>query len=135
MNLENIKRYLSTNDISFLIDFDKTIEINKSGKSYYYASYTINLDGVTNFINNLEVDKIYLINALISVNKIIDSPYINLSRQFLITNKSNPYLIHDFLNKKLDQSCEEFGTDNINDNSYYLIFKYKKVEFDYRVMG
>jgi len=33
-NLNYIKRYISTNDISFLIDFDKTINIDKSGKAY-----------------------------------------------------------------------------------------------------
>lgn len=48
MKLETIKKYLSTNDISFLVDFDKTIDIDKSSKAYYFKIFTIELNEISN---------------------------------------------------------------------------------------
>jgi hypothetical protein len=65
------------------MDLDKTININKKGKSYYFKCFKIELDNISNFINNLEDEQLYLVNAVISINCLYIDPYINLSRQFL----------------------------------------------------
>jgi hypothetical protein len=108
-NLNNLNKYISTNNISFLIDFDKTINIDKSGKAYYFKSSNIDLDNINNFIINLEEGGIYLINPLISINCIINDPYLTLSRQFLVTSNSNTQLIHSYLNKQLEIAQNSFG--------------------------
>jgi hypothetical protein len=111
--MNNIKQYISKNNITFLVDIDKSINVNKFGKSYYQKFFRIDLDLIKNFINIIEDNKIFLVFPLISVSCRIDTPYLNLSRQFLITNKSNPNLIYDFINCQLDLAYSDFGMDNI----------------------
>lgn len=130
INLNTIKRYLSTNDISFLIDFDKTINIDKSSKAYYHKIFTIDLELIAKFIEELNENEIYLINPLISIYCRYNDPYLALSRQFLVSNQSNPILITNFLINRLGIARNDFES-NLCD--YFLIFKYKKVELDYRI--
>lgn len=42
--------YISTNNISFLIDFEKRIDIDKSDKAYYLKIFRVDLDLIANFI-------------------------------------------------------------------------------------
>jgi len=130
INLNYIKRYISTNDISFLIDFDKTINIDKSGKIYYARMFRIELELITKFINDLDQDEIYLINPMISINCRYNEPYLTLSRQFLVSDKSNPVLIANYLISQFCIAKEDF---DFQTNNYFLIFKYKKVKLDYRI--
>jgi len=124
-------KYLTTIDITFLIDIDKAINIDKTGKTNYFKCYLINTDAIANFINNLIDNEIYLVNPLISINSKYSDPYLTLSRQFLVSNQSNPYLISTYLNNQFDKAEKDFGFD-IDNNYYYLIFKYKKVVINNR---
>jgi hypothetical protein len=124
LKIDYIRKYLSTNDISFLIDIDKTIEINKSGKAYYFKMFRIEIDLLQNFIFNLNEKQIYMINPIISISSKHNSPYVTLSRQFLITNNSNPVLIHNYLSDQLLIFRDDFAYEY---NNYFLIFKYKTV--------
>jgi hypothetical protein len=130
INFEKISKCLSTNDLSFLTDFDQTINIEKSGKSNFVKFFTIEQFEIKDFILKLENNKIYVINPFISVNCKLNDPYLNLSRQFLVTSKSNYNLINDFLLDQLETARNDF---NFEDNYYFLIFKYKSVELDYRL--
>lgn len=94
IKLEDVKRFISTNDISFLTDLNKTIDVDKKGKSYYFKMYRINKEEIDNFILNLDDDKIYLINPLISKHGKYSDPYINLSRQFLVSVHIIKAVIH-----------------------------------------
>lgn len=128
----NIKKYISTERVTFLVDISKNIEVNKIGKSYYQKMFKINLDRIKIFINNIEDNKIYLINPFISVKCSIDTPYLNLSRQFLLTNKSHPELIFNFLNEQIDIWLNDFDIEEINGGHYFLVFKFKYVELEQR---
>jgi len=65
MNISNIKKYISTNNITFLMDIDKTIEVNKYGK-YQYQKFIYNdVDSIKDFILKLNDDKIFLIMPFI----------------------------------------------------------------------
>jgi hypothetical protein len=130
--MNKIKQYLSVNDISFLIDFDKTINIDKRGKAYYFKSFRVDLDALTNFISNLQDNQVYLINPFISINCRHNDPYLTMSRQFLITNNSNIMLINNYLINQLAIAKEDF---DYHDDYYFLIFKYKTVELDYRIFN
>jgi len=114
IDLKTIKKHITTDKISFLIDFDKTINIDKSGKAYYYRTFNIEQIGITNFISNLKDEEIYLVNPLISINCRIDNPYLTLSRQFLVSNESKPALITKFLSTKLIHAEDDFGFDSEN---------------------
>jgi hypothetical protein len=123
-NINTIKKYLSTNSIYFLNNLNKSIDINKSGKSYYFKIFRIELDDITNFIDNLDDSEIYLVNPIISINcKSID-PYITLSNQFLISNRSNPILINNSL---IDQLGIVRNNFQFQDDYYYLIFEYQSI--------
>lgn len=130
INLNTIKRYLSTNDISFLIDFDKTIDIDKSGKAYYARMFRIELELITKFIDELNVNEIYLVNPMISISCRYNEPYLTFSRQFLISNQSNPILITNFL---INQFCIAKEDFDFQTNNYFIIFKYKIVKLDKRI--
>jgi len=128
MNLNEIINNISTRDISFVFEVNKKIDINKFDKPYYFEMFRIELDYITNFINNLRDNEVYLINPKISVNN-TTNPYLTLSSQFLVTNKSNPELITNFLNFRLDMARDDFKFEV---DYYWLIFKYKKVELNYK---
>lgn len=89
IDLNLIKNYLSKARISFLIDFDKTIDIDKRGKSYYFKSNKIEAWDILNFLLLLSENEVYLINPFISIFCRINEPYLTLSRQFLVTKNSN----------------------------------------------
>ena len=126
INIKNITTNLSTKDISFLIDIDRNIEINKRNKAFYFKIFGLNLDQIQNFIYNIRDNDVLLIYPFISVSCKLSDPYLSLSRQFLITNKSNPTVIASYLYDQLEKCGNDFGFD-LDDLDFYLIFKYKKV--------
>lgn len=130
MNLNEIIKNISIRDISFVFEVNKKIDINKFDKPYYFEMFRIELDYITNFINNLRDNEVYLINPKISINH-TSNPYLSLSNQFLVTNNSNPELITNFLNFRLDIAREDFKFVN---DYYWLIFKYKRVELNYKYL-
>jgi hypothetical protein len=116
-----------------LVDFDKTIEINKSGKCYFHKMFRLEQENIKDFILKLDKNDIFMITPYLSVNCKINDPYINLSRQFLVTNNSNYNLIYEFMLTQFETFLNDFNIDVINDNYYFLIFKHKRVELDYRI--
>jgi hypothetical protein len=50
INIETVKRFISTNDISFLTDFDKTIDINKSGRCNFHKMFRLEQESIKDFI-------------------------------------------------------------------------------------
>jgi hypothetical protein len=94
--------------------------------------FKIDLDLLTNFITNLNENEIYLINPVIFIHCKHNDPYVTLSRQFLITNKSNPTFIEKYLLNQLFKFRDDFQFD---DDYYFLIFKYKSVILDHRYIG
>jgi hypothetical protein len=128
--LKQLKKYISINGIAFLSDFDRSIDVNKSSKSMYFKMLRIHFDNIKNFIENLDDDKIYMINPFISINSNYQDPILGLSRPFLITNESNSKLIHDFLFTQFEKGINDFGMEL--DPTFYLIFNYHSVNLEKR---
>jgi hypothetical protein len=126
-----MKKFISTNDISFLADFDRTIDINRSGKSMHFKIFRINNYEIDNFIINLDNFKIYMANPFISMNCKYNDPIIGLTRPFLITNESNTKLIHDHLFSQFEKANDDFNMDI--ESEYFLIISYKSVDLDKRI--
>nr|AWX52916.1 hypothetical protein [Lactarius sp. (in: basidiomycete fungi)] len=131
-NIEAMKNSLSTNYITLLVDIDQTIDIDKRGKSYYYRSINIDSLNIENFLDNLEFNQVYLINPLISMNCRINTPYLTLSRQFLVTRNSNICLVTGYL--KEQQAIAE-NVFNFELEIFYLLLKYKKVILNHKNIG
>jgi hypothetical protein len=125
-NLNFIKQNLSNENMTFLIDIDRTINVDKSGKYKYHIIFGLNLDKIENFISNIRDNDTFLIHPFISTNCRIDDPMLCLSRQFLVSNYSDPQLIQDYLYNKIDDAGKNFGFDH-DELDYYLIFKFKRV--------
>jgi hypothetical protein len=131
-NIETIKQNVSTGYITFLVDIDKSIDIDKTSRAKYYRSFGIELDNIKNFIDNLDYNEVYLVNPLVSINCTYNEPYLNLSRQFLVSSKSSPFLIYNYLLNQIETSenCFNFDLDN-----FFLLFKYKIVYLEYKIIG
>src|SRR6267142_1819015 len=84
---------ISTKDITFLKDLDSRINIIKKGKFKYYKIISSEIEGIRNFIINLEPEKIYTLIPIISINDRKDQPFMVLSEQILVTSKTNELLI------------------------------------------
>jgi hypothetical protein len=85
---------ISTIKITFLKDLDNRIIINKLSKYEYHKIYEIrNQSKIQYFLELLEDNCVYMIIPIISANDNSDEPFINLSKQILVTNKSNHLLI------------------------------------------
>ena len=60
---------------------------------------------------------------MIYINNRSTDPYIVLSKQFLISNQSNPKLIHNYLENQLDLIKQDLCIEEFEDNYFFLIFK------------
>ena len=132
MNFDTFMRSISKSKITFLIDLDKTINVNKEGKSRFHKMFLLEFDYIKDFIMGLD-DQVYMITPFVSTNCRLDLPYVNVSRQFLVTRDSNFTLIHNFLYDQLEMFKANFNMDDINDDRYFLLFKYKSVQVDPRI--
>jgi hypothetical protein len=84
---------LTQTHISFLSTINRNFEVDKSGKYHYLNLYKIELKNIAYFINKIKDDEIILIFPFITTTESPTDPYLRLSDQFLVTNKSNPELI------------------------------------------
>lgn len=66
---------------------------------------------------------------LISANNDPNEPYIILSPSILISIKSNPLLITEYIHNKCIDTMKLYNIPKFND--FRIIFKYKSVEIDY----
>jgi hypothetical protein len=120
---------ISTKSISFLYDLDNRIDIIKNGKFKYYKIFCIEEKQIINFLQNLDDKKIYSLIPLISINDRRDQPFTVLSQTILITKESDPLLIYNYLNNKIDDTINLFNIDTLN--SYFTILKYKQIEINF----
>ena len=120
----------SQDKISFCDKLNSDIYIDKTWKSYYFRFFKIELDEISNFIRNLKDHEVYMIKPIISVNCRPLEPHVNLSKDFLITNESNPILITNFIIDQFDTFENDFDTEI---DKYFLIIKYKLVTLNYKL--
>lgn len=113
---------LTQENISFLYNIDKKFKYHKE---YYFEMFRIDLDLINEFISSLDNNQVYLTNPIISINCKYEDPFLTLSRQFLITNQSNPVLIYNYLLNQFKIVNIDF---DISDDYYFLIFNYRKIE-------
>ena len=130
INLTQIKPYISTKDITFLLDFNRTIYIEKNGKSVYTKMFGISFDNIDSYISGLEFDKIYILNPFISVSSKYQDPVVCLSRPFLITNNSNSKIIHEYLHQQFITFYKQFDANM--GSEYFLMFNHKETELKKR---
>jgi hypothetical protein len=110
IKLELLKR-ISINNISFLKDINKNIQINKNGKFKYLYINKYDFNKIIEFIENLEDNSIYTVIPIISIYGNDEDPHLILSKQILLSYYSNPNIINKYLIKQLDKTVEEFGMD------------------------
>lgn len=110
----------TTNQIDFLHNIDRSLSIDKCEKFYYLKIHNWEISHITLFLNNIRNNEIYTVFPFISTSGIKDEPYLRLSDHFLVTNKSNPELISNFLNEQWHKT--DFTTEN-----GILYFKIKRI--------
>jgi|ERR1700744_6760458 len=128
MNI-NLLKLITSQQVTFLKDINKTVNINKHGEYKYFKIPLLDIRTIFSFIESLDGEKLYLIIPFISPACKLDEPYLILSKQFLISKYSNELVIHDFLNSQFEDAIINFGMSDIQ--HYYLIFKYKSIKFDF----
>jgi hypothetical protein len=97
-------KVFSQNQISLLSDIHKSIKIDAYGEFKHFKMFRINFEQVSNFLDNLDNNKIYTVIPIISINNNIDEPFITLSRQILVTKHSNPVTVTEFLMEKFSKA-------------------------------
>jgi hypothetical protein len=65
---------ITTKTITFLENVPKGVEINKTAKSFYFKSFLIENETISDFIYNLPRNEVYLINPFISINNLSSDP-------------------------------------------------------------
>lgn len=117
---------ISNKEITYLKDLDTRITINKNGKFCYHKCLEIDSNIIWKFTQKLEENKVYTLIPFISVNNNPDEPYIILSKQILITKKSNSFLISSYISNKISDTMKLYNI--LNFNGCCIIFKYKEVK-------
>lgn len=125
----DLLKMISSKQITFLSDVNKTIHINKHGKYLYYKLYRLNYFAFVDFISNLHPNKIYMVKPFISVTYKANDPYLVLSRQILLTKYSDPKLFCDYLIEQTSKAFQQFDVDDLE--GFYTVLKYKSVIFDF----
>jgi hypothetical protein len=124
--MNKILKYISTYNITFLQSVNESIVVRKNGKYLYHSMFGFFFHKIQSFLYDLNDNEAYILTPIISINNKTTDPYIILSKQFLITNQSNPKLIHNYLEDQLDAIKRDLCIDEFEDNYFFLIFKYKK---------
>jgi hypothetical protein len=114
---------LTQTHISFLSTINRNFEVDKSEKYQYWNLYKIELKNWAYFISKIKEDEIILVFPFITTTERPTDPYLRLSDQFLVTNKSNPELITEYLNSQWI-NCD---FDIVENRDYWLYIKYKIV--------
>lgn len=132
MNISSLLEYVSTEKVNFLIDLDKTINADKTGKCLHYQMFRLDNFHINNFLSNLDPEKLFIVMPLISINCKIDKPYLTLSRQILCSSQSDSKTIFNYLDSQLNNYFNEIKIDKFEDDYYYTIFKYKSISLNER---
>jgi hypothetical protein len=105
---------------------------NPSITRFYFQDYL----ELKQFLNNLEVDKTYIITFDFIMSWLLfeeDSPVISLSKPILITKNSNPRLISDFIKQQIRLACDNYYLDEsimdmmIDQDGPGIIVKYNQI--------
>jgi hypothetical protein len=115
----------TTNKIDFLHDIDKSFYIDKSLQLHYLRIKTWEFSRIITFIEFIPNNEIFTVFPFISDTGLPQNPYLRLSDHFLVTNKSNPKLISDFLDKQWNNT--DFSTENC-----ILYFKIRRITISKR---
>lgn len=70
---------------------------------------------ITQFLNGLEHDKVYVLTFDLVVSWLLyeeDSPFLNLSKPILVTRNSNPRLISNFIKDRIRLACDSYYLDD-----------------------
>lgn len=89
---------------------------------------------LTEFLSELEADKNYVVTFNLiqpEMDGDDENPSITLSKPILITKNSNPKLISDFLEDKIQLACNSFYLDEslfeIEDKGLVVIVRYNEI--------
>jgi hypothetical protein len=93
--------------------------------------FGLEINKITNFIYNISDNDVLLIIPFITISNTIKDPYICLSSQFLICNKSDPILIYKFLSEQLNTAYDDYLID-YKKLKYNLYLKHKRVNLSYK---
>jgi hypothetical protein len=126
MYIDFLKR-ISTDRITFLSDVSRQINVDKTNFPNYFFSDSIEIKQIEHFLNNLKFDSLYTVNLMISLEGKREDPYIVLSKTILLSKYSNAITINDYILSRYEIAQNQFYFDL---DSYYIIFKYKKVYLD-----
>jgi hypothetical protein len=72
---------------------------------------------------------VYTLIPFISANDRPDEPYIILSQQILITDKSSILLFSDYINNKIIDTINLYNINNLENITF--IFKYKSIKINF----
>lgn len=122
---------LLNTQIVLLKDLDKTVELAKTGKFYYWSFkgdyYNISNREILNFISILEEKEIYTVIPMFSINSTPLEPYIILSQQILCGRTVDPTILKNYLNEKIKQTFSLYEMSYLND--FHINLKFKKINF------
>jgi hypothetical protein len=105
---------MSINKITYLDQFvftNFTVFTNSLIKRFYFND----IIEVTQFLNELEIDKFYVVSLEFVLSWLQykeDSPIIILSKPIIITKNSNPRLITNFIKDKIRLACDNHYLDD-----------------------
>jgi hypothetical protein len=117
---------ISVERITFLNELDSFTLIKFISKFRYFDIYDNEIIKIKEFLHNLDNNSIYSVIPLATMSPKLDDPYIILSKQILITQYSNPYTLHNYLNEQLRKFCEDFNIEDLNNFRIYL--KFRKID-------
>ena len=114
---------LTNTHISFLSTIDRSAQLDKSEKYYYFNLFNWKIEVITIFLSKIKDNEVYLIFPFITTSKKPNLPYLRLSESFLVNNKSNPDLISNFLTSQ----WAEAGFEVCEGENVWFYLKYKRV--------
>jgi hypothetical protein len=114
---------LTTQQITFLSDIPSNIKVDKTSGWRYHQLIGLEIYAIESWLRLIGDDKIYLLIPFLSGSQSLSKPRLRISNPFLVTNKSNPVLILNFIQEQWNSS----GFNLNNATTIYLNFEFKRV--------
>jgi len=116
---------LSITKITFLNAIPSTVKVDTSSKVKYHTFESLTFFEIKKFVLSITEGNTYLVTPIFSVANMKNKPMLLLSEPFLINNRSNSMLIHNFI-------VSQWNDSGFNvDQDIQFSFRYKKVFFPF----